>query len=153
MLVESHPEGCVLRAYISDMSIHQRPYPDLSTIPVLAKYSQDERTVWNLGLEQRYLWQPNHIQKITYISQAHELAEARKTFPWLVHGSASVQQQALMDLGAFQNWWRNPAHFGHPTWRKAGIDKVLYIRDLSVRWTNRRWAKSRCQSAAESGSG
>ncbi len=140
MPVESYPQRCAALAYISDMSIRQRLYPDPSTIPMLAKHCQDARTVWNLGLEQRNLWQPNRAQKINYISQAHELTEARKALEWLGEGSSSVQQAALRDLDrAFQNWWKRPDHFGRPTWRKAGIDEGFCIRDLSVRRINRRW--------------
>jgi putative transposase len=55
------------------------------------------------------------ITKITYNTQAHELAEARKK-AWLKEGSSAIQQQALRDLDkAFQNWRKRPDHFGHPT--------------------------------------
>jgi len=75
-----HPGRCVSRAYICCMSIRQRLYPDPSTIPMLAKHCQDARTVWNLGLEQRKLWQPGRAQKINTATQMRELAEARRAF-------------------------------------------------------------------------
>ena len=71
-----------------------------------------------------------------------ELAEVRKTYPWLVEGSSVLQQAALRDLDrAFQNRWKNPGHFSHPTWRKAGVDEGFYIRDLSVRKLSRKWGE------------
>ena len=39
----------------------------------------------------------------------------------MAEGSSIVQQQALRDLDqAFRNWWKNPRHFGRPTWRSKG---------------------------------
>ena len=71
-----------------------------------------------------------------------ELAEVRKTYPWLVEGSSVLQQAALRDLDrAFQNRWKNPGHFSHPTWRKAGVDEGFYIRDLSVRKLSHKWGE------------
>src|SRR5450759_3698750 len=76
------------------------------------------------------------------VYQQKELAEARQASEWLRVGSSSVQQAALRDLDrAFQNWWKNPGHFGHPTWRRAGVHEGFYIRDLSVRRLNRKWGE------------
>jgi putative transposase len=109
---------------------------------MLTKHCQDARFVYNLGLEQRKLWQPNRAQKINTATQMRELAEARKTFDWLGEGSSTVQQAALRDLDqAFQNRWKRPDHFHYPTWRKAGVDEGFYIRDLSVRKLNRKWGE------------
>ncbi|WP_276938548.1 hypothetical protein [Ferrimicrobium acidiphilum] len=70
-----------------------------------------------------------------------ELAEARK-LTWLKEGSSTIQQQALRNLNqAFQNWWRRPDHFGHPIWRRAGINEGFAIRDLSIRRLNRKWGQ------------
>ena len=107
---------------------------------MLLKHCSDARFVYNLGLEQRNLWQPSRTQRINTATQMRELAETRKSFTWLAEGSSSVQQAALRDLNqAFQNWWTNPKHFHRPTWRKAGQDEGFYIRDLSVRRLNRKW--------------
>jgi len=109
---------------------------------MLAKHCQDARSVYNLGLEQRNLWRRERVQKITYNTQARELAEVRKAFDWLGEGSSAVQQAALRDLDkAFQNWWANPGHFHHPTWRKAGQNEGFYVRDLAVRRLNRKWGE------------
>ena len=68
-----------------------------------------------------------------------ELAKVRK-LTWLKEGSSTIQRQALRDLNqAFQNWWKRPDHFGHPIWRRAGINEGFVIRDLSVRRLNRKW--------------
>ena len=85
------------------MSIRERLYPREQELSVLIRHCSDARYVWNLALEQRNLWVRYRTQKITYNSQAHELAELRRE-TWLSEGSSVVQQQALRDLDrAFQN--------------------------------------------------
>jgi len=124
------------------MSIRQRLCPDPESATWLAKHCSDSRFVYNLGLEQRNLWQRHRAARITTVSRQKELAEARQASEWLRVGSSSVQQAALRDLDrAFQNWWKNPGHFGHPTWRRAGVHEGFYIRDLSVRRLNRKWGE------------
>ncbi len=124
------------------MSIRQRLYATSEKKEILLKHCSDARFVYNLGLEQRNLWQPSRAQKINTATQMRELAEIRKSFTWLEEGSSVVQQAALRDLNqAFQNWWAKPGHFSHPTWRKAGQNEGFYIRDLSVRRINRRWGE------------
>ena len=102
------------------MSIRQRLRPDQDSAVWLAKHCSDARFVYNLGLEQRNLWQRHRVTKINATTQMKELAEARQENNWLKYGSSSVQQAALRDLDrAFQNWRKNPGHFSHPTWRRA----------------------------------
>ena len=82
------------------------------------------------------------MPSLSVYDQKRELTDARAANPWLAEGSSSVQQQALFDLDrAFQNWWKNPGHFGRPTWRRAGVHEGFYIRDLKVRRLNRRWGE------------
>ncbi|MHB8246425.1 MAG: RNA-guided endonuclease InsQ/TnpB family protein [Acidimicrobiales bacterium] len=122
------------------MSIRERLYPTETSEPVLARHCADARYVWNLGLEQRSFWRRG-MPSISVYDQKRSLSEARQG-TWLGDGSSVVQQQALFDLDrAFKNWWRNPGHFGHPTWRKAGVHEGFAIRDLSVRRINRRWSE------------
>ena len=124
------------------MSIRERLYPDQESAPVLAKHCSDARFIYNLGLEQRMLWQRHRTAKVNASSQMKELAESRQAFSWLKAGSSAVQQAALRDLDrAFQNWWKNPGHFGYPTWRRAGVNEGFYVRDLSVRRLSRRWGE------------
>ncbi len=124
------------------MSIGQRLYPNQENEVVLVRHCSDSRFVYNLGLEQRNFLPKQSAQKITYITQARELVQARKSFSWLAEGSSVVQQAALRDLDiAFRNWWNNPRHFSHPTWRKSGINEGFYVRDLSVRKLNRKWGE------------
>ena len=124
------------------MSIRQRLYPQRKEEEILHRHCSDARFVYNLGLEQRNLWRRGREQRINTATQMRDLAEVRKTYPWLAEGSSSVQQAALRDLDrAFQNWWANPGHFSHPTWRKAGQNEGFYIRDLSVRKLNRKWGQ------------
>jgi len=94
------------------------------------------RFVFNLGLEQRKMWHPfkRGTFKVSYISQARELTESRKAFPWLAEGSTVVQQGALRDLDrAYKNWWSNPSHFGAPTYRSRDRNQGFIVRDLTVR--------------------
>jgi len=124
------------------MSIRQRLYPDEANTRVLIRHTSDARYIWNLGLEQRNCYRLDRTQKVNYVSQAHELAEARAEFAWLKDGSSVVQQSALRDLDkAFQNWWNNPSHYGRPTWRKAGRNVGFYVRDLKVEKLNRKWGQ------------
>jgi putative transposase len=124
------------------MSIRQRLYPNQENEVVLVRHCSDSRFVYNLGLEQRKFYRSDRSTKINTTTQAKELADARKAFSWLAEGSSSVQQATLRDLDvAFRNWWNNPRHFSHPTWRKAGINESFYVRDLSVRKLNRKWGE------------
>lgn len=104
------------------------------------------RHVWNIGLEQRNIYDVRRKRggtppKLNYAAQAKELTDARAQFDWLRAGSTVVQQQALRDLDqAFQNWWANPGHFRRPTFLKKGRSEGFYIRDISVAQINRKWA-------------
>ena len=122
------------------MSYRFRLYPDVSQSPMMATHCAHARAVWNLGLEQARLAR----QFGSYADQKlwdRQLADARSTIDWLGAGSSSVQQGALRDLRqAFRNWWSNPAHFGHPTWRRAGIHEGFVIRDVTIKRLNRKWA-------------
>jgi len=101
------------------------------------------RFVFNLGLEQRKMWHTfkRDTFRVGYVTQARELAEARKEFPWLAEGSSVVQQGALRDLDrAYKNWWSNPAHFGAPSYRSRDRNQGFIVRDLAVHRLNRKWA-------------
>lgn len=69
------------------MGIRQRLYPEPAKEEILHRHSKDARYVYNIALEQRNLWQPGRIQRITCFTQARELAETRKFFTWLGEGS------------------------------------------------------------------
>ena len=123
------------------MSIRERLYPGRDAETALTRHCADTRFVWNLGLEQRNLWVRGRATRINAASQQRELAEARKE-TWLASGSSSIQQAALRDLDrAFQNWWKNPRHFGRPTWRRAGVHESFAVRDLSLHHVNRKWGE------------
>ncbi len=122
------------------MSIRERLYPGSGQEETLRRHCSDARFVYNLGLEQRNLWSKERTAKIAYLTQARELAEARKAFSWLAEGSSAVQQQALRDLDkAFQNWWSGSHR--RPTWRRAGQNEGFYVRDLMVRRISRKWGE------------
>lgn len=124
------------------MSIRQRLYPDPQAVPMLTRHCADARFVWNLGLEQREMWKRERTAKVNTATQMRELTEARRAFEWLGNGSVMVQQQALRDLDqAYQNWWSNPGHFGHPTWRKAVLHEGFRIVALITRPVSRKWGE------------
>ena len=122
------------------MSIRERLYPSEGQKPLCVRHCADARFVYNLGLEQRSFWRRG-MPLISVYDQKRSLTEARRE-TWLSDGSSVVRQQALFDLDqAFKNWWKNPAHFSRPTWRKAGVHEGFAIRDLSVRRINRKWGE------------
>ena len=124
------------------MSTRQRLYPTPDETTMLARHCGDARYVWNLGLEQRALYRPSRAQKVTANSQMRDLAEVRQSFSWLAAGSSSIQQQAPRDLDqAFKNWWKNPGHFGRPTWRRAGEHEGFRVVEVTTRRLNRKWAQ------------
>jgi putative transposase len=124
------------------MSIRQRLYPNDGDREKLVRHCADTRFVWNLGLEQRNLWvRERTTKKINSVSQQKELAQVRRE-TWLGDGSSVIQQQALRDLDqAFQNWWKNPGHFGRPTWRKAGLNEGFRIVELKTKKLNHKWGE------------
>lgn len=123
------------------MSIKQHLYPAPHQVSMMFTHCDHARFIYNLGLEQRKMWHPHSKARFSFASQARELTEARKEFSWLAEGSAVIQQSALRDLDrAFQNWWKNPSHFGQPTWRKQGQKQGFIVRDLKVERLNRKWA-------------
>ena len=147
--LSEYPEGSSLlwpgrmshrRHNIGPVSIRERLYPAQEDLAVLHMHCAHARYVWNLGLEQRGYWRRG-MPSISAHAQQRSLAQARKD-TWLGEGSSSVQQQALFDLDrAFKNFWRNPSHFGRPSWRKAGIHEGFAVRDLKTRRINRRWGE------------
>ena len=74
------------------MSFRERLYPGLGQEEILSRRCSDARFVYNLGLEQRNLWHKVRTTKITYLTQAMELAEPRKTFTWLEEGFSPPQE-------------------------------------------------------------
>ena len=108
------------------MRFRLTPTPEQET--GLLAHCADARFVWNLGLEQMNLYRPVWGPTPNYNQQSAQLTEARREFPWLADGSQTVQQQALKDLRqAFQIWWKNPGHFGRPTWRRYGVHEGFRI--------------------------
>jgi len=100
------------------------------------------RYVWNLGLEQRLMWERWKGPTPGYNGQAAQLTQARADNPWLAAGSQTVQQQALRDL---DQAWRNffAGTHARPTWRRRGRSdgfRVVGAQALRVRQDNRRWS-------------
>ena len=88
---------------------------------LLLQHSSAARLIWNLALEQSNYYSRRRGPAPNFVAVAHQLTELRQDSPWVAEGSSIVQQQALRDLDqAFRNWWKNPRHFGRPTWRSKG---------------------------------
>jgi len=125
------------------VSISQRLYPTPAQELILKRHCADSRFVYNLGLEQRNLYRPNLGPTPNWIEQSRQLTEARTEFEWLRSGSRDIQQGALRDLEwAFNNWWKNPGHFGRPIWRKAGENEGFYQTTVwSIDKLNDKWGR------------
>jgi len=110
------------------------------------------RDVWNTGLEQRRIYR-KHSAFISYETQAHELAEAKRDFPWLTDPPSCVLQQVLRDLdkacrahGSFGVHWRSKARW-RPSFRFPDSRRIQVER-LNKRWgrvmlSKLGWAKFR----------
>ena len=130
------------------MSHRYRLYPTPDQEPVLERHSADARYVWNLALEQVNFGREQRDGKWRDkeglgprpgpAARQRQLAEARQG-TWLAEGSSSVQQQALLDFDRALANWRGKTH-RRPRWRKKGEDEGFYVRDVTVRRLNRRWA-------------
>jgi putative transposase len=85
------------------------------------------RVLYNIGLDQRR-WFARPGRKISYASQAGELAELKQEYPWFAEAPHHCLQQALVDLEtAYKNFWSGRA--GAPKPRKRGIDDSFRFPD------------------------
>jgi hypothetical protein len=138
---ESPPVSHSLSMLKAVMSHRYRLYPTVAQEVVLRGHCGHARFVYNLGLEQRSWWRPGR-RSIRFAEQCRQLTAVRAEFPWLVEGSAVVQQQALRDLAqAFANFLERPEHFGYPTFRGKGVNEgfrlvgqAFSVQELSTRW-------------------
>lgn len=132
------------------MSRRYRLQPTPSQEKALELHCRHAQFVWNIALEQRRAWRPGRAN-IGVAQQMRELAEARREFPWLGHGSSSVQQQALRDLDrAFQGFFedvkaakrqKRPRLVGYPAWKRAKRSEARFcVRDLRVQVRSDAWA-------------
>ena len=79
---------------------------------------------------------------LSYRSQAAELTDLRREFPFLAESSQTAQQQALRDLDrAFDRFFAGAA--GYPKSRKRGVDDSARIqgRECRVRKLNAKWSE------------
>ena len=122
------------------MSHRYRLYPTPAKAEGCRRHCDDARFVWNLALEQANCWRPGRRSGPGPAERQRQLSEARQG-TWLAEGSSSVQQQALRDFDrAMKSFFEKPAHFGFPTWRKAGLHEGFCVRDVTVKRFNRKWA-------------
>src|SRR4051794_2158147 len=117
-------------------------YPTAAQEVLLLEQCAHARYVWNLGLEQRLMWERWRGPTPGYTAQSAQLTEARADNPWLAAGSQTVQQQALRDL---DQAWRNffAGTHARPTWRRRGRSegfRIVGAQALRVREDNRRWS-------------
>jgi transposase len=125
-----------------------RLYPNREQEAQLLEHCAQARFVWNLALEQHSYFDKryqNRVKSPTFASQCRDLTDCRGESGWLQHGSQTVQQQALRDLSqAWANFFKNPSHFGRPTWRKRGIYEGFRIVGTQAQAT-RRLSRKRSQ--------
>lgn len=141
-----------------------RLYPTPAQEVVLGSHCADARLVWNLAVGQqswfdrvrhpntlglgagpavtcRSVKPPNSAQRF------QQLTQARREFDWLAAGSVIVQQQALRDFDqALTNFFKNPGHFGRPTFRRRGVHDGFRITKTTasdVTVLSRKWATMR----------
>ncbi len=135
------------------MSLRFRLYPTPEAEEAMNRHCSDARYVWNKFLEQWHFarWltsfatNPEHKEALKSVNKyrwGKELTEARAEFEWLKEGSSRVQEAALQELyQAFLNWWKNPAHFGSPTFRSERDYNSFLIKDIFIKKLNSRWAE------------
>lgn len=127
------------------MSIKQRLYPEADAEAVLRTHCDHSRFIYNLANEQRLILQQQR-RYTSFNTQARELTEIRAEHEWLRNGSQQVQQSALRDNDqAWQNRYKNPKHFGQPTWRKAGQHDGFVVLRPRTKKLNRKWGAIKIQ--------
>lgn len=120
------------------MAHRYRAYPTKSQAKGCLRHAADARFVKNLALEQFNFYDPRLGPTPASAERFRQLSEARRE-TWLGEGSSHVQQQALRDFDkALTNWREGRA--SRPTWRKAGLHEGFAVREVSVRFLDRRWA-------------
>jgi putative transposase len=122
------------RRYLLDLTTEQSAYAE--TVAGIC------RAVWNVGLEQRRAYRRRGAW-VTYVQQARELAEAKKTEPWLTEAPSHCLQQALRDLdkacrthATFKVRWRSARRWA-PSFRFPDPSHIEVTR------LNRRWGAVR----------
>ena len=110
----------------------------------MRQFSGVVRLVYNLALEQRRDWWRQYAvrtgKSLTYVAQARELTELRRSFDWIAAVSQTSQQQALRDLDrAYANFFAGRA--GYPTPRRRGVNDAFRFlgRECRIRRLNRNW--------------
>jgi len=121
-----------------------RLYPSEEQEQILNSYCGQTRWLWNQLLAAR---RDDKLRENlnTYAKMCKHLTSLREEHDWLSEGSQTAQQQALKDLDqAFRNRFKNPGHFGFPSWRKHGVNEGFRIvGGQASRWRrlNRHWAE------------
>lgn len=108
----------------------------------LASFCGVCRLVWNLALEQRWVFGQAH--GIRCHDQIRELKGLRAELDWIAAVSQTAQTQTLMDLDrAFANFFSGRA--GFPRFRRKDRDDAFRVmgREVAVRRLNRRWSEIR----------
>ncbi|MFJ7906003.1 zinc ribbon domain-containing protein [Kitasatospora sp. NPDC096204] len=101
------------------------------------------RVVWNTASEQRREYRRRGAW-MDYVSQAAELAEAKREFPWPADAPSHVLQQTLRDPdracrehGTFRVRWRSKARwlpsFRFPAGNRVILDKGWHLFEVALR--------------------
>jgi len=119
-------------------------YPSIEQEEILNGHCGQARWLWNYLLAERKD-EKKREDLNTYAKMCKQLTKLRAEYDWLAEGSQTAQQQALKDLDqSFRNRFKNPEHFGFPSWRKHGINEGFRIvggQAQSWRRLNRHWGE------------
>lgn len=105
--------------------IRLNPTPEQETYFIQACHAA--RVAYNWGLaEWNRMYEAGEKPSATKIDKRFN-AIKREQYPWVCQVTKSATQGAFRDLGAaFNNWFKNPDHFGHPKFKKKGKCKESF---------------------------
>jgi putative transposase len=85
------------------------------------------RIAYNSGLaEWERMYQAGEKPNVFKVKKRFN-AIKRLRFPWMLEVTKSAPEGAIRDLGkAFSNFFKNPTHFGHPTFKNKGRCKLSF---------------------------
>jgi putative transposase len=117
------------------LSMKVRFYPTEAQKAQLAVEFGCSRAVWNIGLKLSQNQFKIDGKRPSYVNLAKLVTIMKKDsdFSWLCNSSVNVLQNSLVDLDkAYHNFFKNPKHFGLPTYKKKGGHESVRYNDVKV---------------------
>jgi putative transposase len=100
----------------STQALRLRLDPTPGQVEMIERIAGACRAVANIAIDQRR-WARHDRQRVTYATQAAELASLKEEFPWVAAAPHHCLQQSLVDVEtAYKNFWEGRA--GAPKHRK-----------------------------------